>query len=121
MALPDSGVLSLDDIQTEFGGTNPISMSEYYRGGSFVTDNNTDIPTSGEISFSDFYGGVKQFTHTITSNQEEINLATYLTSQGWTSGSPIILTIDSGVYIWSDDTSVPALTIPSSLNEQIIP
>jgi len=62
MALPASGVLSLDDIQTEFGGTNPIGMSEYYRGGSFVTDNNTSVPTSGEISVSDFYSTVKAKT-----------------------------------------------------------
>ena len=61
MALPASGVLALDDIQTEFGGTNPIGMSEYYRGGSFVTDNNTSVPTSGEISVSDFYSTVKAY------------------------------------------------------------
>ena len=116
MALQSSGAISLNDIQTEFGGTNPISISEYYRGGAFVTGNNTGVPTSGEIALSDFYGAAQLFTHTITSNQEEINLATYLTAQGWTSGSPIVLTINSGVYIWSDNTSVAALTIPSSLN-----
>lgn len=116
MALPSSGVLSLDDIQTEFGGTNPISMSEYYRGGSFVTDNNTDVPTSGEISFSDFYGGVREFSHTISSNQEEIDLSTYLTAQGWNGTDVVNVTIASGVYIWSDDTSVGGLTIPSSMN-----
>jgi hypothetical protein len=58
MALPSSGVLTLDDIQTEFGGTNPISLSEYYRGGGLVPDSalNAAIPTSGAISVSDFYG-----------------------------------------------------------------
>ena len=35
MAIPSTNT-SLDGIQTEFGGTNPISLSEYYSGGSFV-------------------------------------------------------------------------------------
>ncbi len=58
MALPSSGVLTLNDIQTEFGGTNPIDLSDYYRGGGLVPDTagNAGIPTSGAISVSDFYG-----------------------------------------------------------------
>lgn len=58
MALPSSGVLTLNDIQTEFGGTNPIDLSEYYRGGGLVPDTalNAGIPTSGVISVTDFYG-----------------------------------------------------------------
>ena len=58
MALPSSGVLTLNDIQTEFGGTNPIDLSDYYRGGGLVPDSslNAAIPTSGVISVSDFYG-----------------------------------------------------------------
>ena len=58
MALPSSGTISLNDIQTEFGGTNPISISEYYRGGSFMTDNNSNVPTSGTIDLADFHGSV---------------------------------------------------------------
>lgn len=59
MALPTSGQLSLNDIQTEFGGTSPIEIIEYYRGGTYVPDTaaNSDIPISGEISIEDFYGG----------------------------------------------------------------
>jgi len=58
MALPSSGVLTLNDIQTEFGGTNPIDLSEYYRGGGLVPNTalNAGIPTSGVISVTDFYG-----------------------------------------------------------------
>ena len=111
MALPDSGVLSLDDIQTEFGGTNPISMSEYYRGGSFVTDNNTSVPTSGEISFSDFYGGVNQFTLTISSNTENADVRSLAVTAGWNESSPLIANINSNVYCWSDSTSSAGLII----------
>lgn len=35
MAVPSTNT-SLEDIQTEFGGSNPISISEYYLGGSNV-------------------------------------------------------------------------------------
>lgn len=60
MALPPSGPLSLADIQTEFGGSNPISLSEYYAGGAYVpagtSGTNGPVPTSGTISISNFYG-----------------------------------------------------------------
>ena len=60
MALPTSGTLTLADIQTEFGGSNPIGLSEYYAGGSYVpagtSGTNGAVPSSGTISISDFYG-----------------------------------------------------------------
>ena len=58
MTLPNSGALALSQIQSEFGGSNPISLSEYYRGGSLVPShgNTTGIPSSGQISISQFYG-----------------------------------------------------------------
>jgi len=59
MVLQTSGAISLNDIQTEFGGSNPININEYYRGGANVPDTaaNSGIPTSGTISLDDFYGG----------------------------------------------------------------
>jgi hypothetical protein len=60
MTLPTSGPLSLSDIQTEFGGSNPISLNEYYAGGTYVpagtTGTNGAVPSSGAISISNFYG-----------------------------------------------------------------
>lgn len=57
-ALQSSGAITLAQIQTEFGGSNPISMSEYYRGGSYVPSHSgtTGIPGSGQISMNQFYG-----------------------------------------------------------------
>ena len=49
MTMQTSGAISLSQIQTEFGGTNPISLSEYYGA-------DDGVPTSNAISFSDFYG-----------------------------------------------------------------
>ena len=41
MTLPASGTLSFSQIQTEFTGVNPISLSEYYKSG-----NNGYVPTT---------------------------------------------------------------------------
>ena len=67
MALQSDGAITLAQIAAEFGGSTPHSLSEYYRNGSFVTSNNTNVPTSGTIDFADFYGAVKQITVTIRS------------------------------------------------------
>jgi hypothetical protein len=60
MTLQTSGAITLAQIQTEFGGANPISMSEYYAGGAYVpagtSGTNGAVPSSGQISFSQFYG-----------------------------------------------------------------
>ena len=57
MALPDSGQISVSQLRTNFGGTAPDGLSEYYRGGGNVDDNasNSSVPQSGEVSLSDFY------------------------------------------------------------------
>ncbi|MBY6105027.1 hypothetical protein KUW19_00860 [Ferrimonas balearica] len=50
MALPESpNPISLSQIQTEFGGSNPIGLTEYYGKAS-------GIPASGTISMSQFHG-----------------------------------------------------------------
>jgi hypothetical protein len=53
MALQTSGSISLEDIESEFGGGNPISIGDYYRGGSYVPASITTStvlrePSSGE-------------------------------------------------------------------------
>jgi len=68
MTLPTSGQIKASDIANEFGysqgSTNGIKLGDY-RGQDFTNPNNTsvriptseDVPTSGPIKFSDFYGG----------------------------------------------------------------
>lgn len=116
MAIQDSGTIKFSEIQTEFGGSNPISISEYYRDGNPVPIHETDIPSSGEIDISDFYGTGSGYDYTIDSNQKQLNLATWLTSEGWNGTDEVSVLVDDQIYIWSDSTSVAALTIPSSLN-----
>lgn len=59
MALQSSGTITLNDIAGEFGGSQPHAINEYYRAGGNVPDSatNSSIPTSGTITFSNFYGG----------------------------------------------------------------
>ena len=73
MALTSSGPLNLSGIQTEFGGSNPISLSEYYSGGGYVPPGaygiNGLLPTSGAISLNKFYGSqVAMAQAQVTSN-----------------------------------------------------
>lgn len=56
MTLQSSGAISLQDIEDEFGGAGSISLSEYYSGGSKVGSWVSGVPSSGAISFDDFYG-----------------------------------------------------------------
>ena len=61
MPLASSGTISLSQVQTEFGGTNPISMSEYYTNAvSGFTSGITGLPSSGTtVSLSVFRGKAK--------------------------------------------------------------
>ena len=59
MALPSSGAISLSEIASQYGGTAPHSLKDYYRNGTEGvpdTASTQSIPTSGEIGIKDFYG-----------------------------------------------------------------
>lgn len=71
MPVPTSNI-SLADIQTEFGGSNPIGINEYYAGGGLVSvdvknSDDVPVPTSGAISFNNFKGAsaITSTSHTI--------------------------------------------------------
>ena len=60
MTIKSSGSLSFSEIEAEWDNSTPLSLSEFYAGGSTVYAGATDgsgnaIPSSGAISFSDFY------------------------------------------------------------------
>ena len=116
MALQSSGLIRLSQIQTEFGGSDPISLTEYYRNGSYVTSNNTSVPTTGAIDMTNFYGAIKQFTYVFSSSAQEADLNSILTTAGWNGTSPVDVTINSGVYLWSNSTATAGLTISSAFS-----
>ena len=81
MAIPSAGSsLALSAIQTEYGGSNPIGMSEYYAGGDNVPSGTAgdagNIPSSGSIAFSQFYGSQNRIpiALTISSTTQSYNI-----------------------------------------------
>jgi len=104
MAVKSSGSLSITtDIVGEFGGQAPHSLSEYYRNGANVPDAgaNSNIATSGEISFSDFYGSVAELGVTISADTTNLNLLAAIEAvYGTQSASSVYrVSIASGVTI----------------------
>ena len=70
--------LSFSEIQSELGGSNPISLSEYYKNGSIINNDIHDpngIPNSGNaISVFDFYRCARrQFAQWRGGNQSNPN------------------------------------------------
>jgi len=55
MALQASGEISLSDIQTEYGGSNPIAISEYY--------GSPGIPSSGPLELGGSFHGQSNITY----------------------------------------------------------
>jgi hypothetical protein len=108
MALQGSGSVSFSDIAAEFGDSTPHSMSEFYRNGSLVPNatQNQNIPTSGAISVSGFYGATNRIQHiiNITSNTDAgLDLLASAQAAGtYTAGiTDVYVNISSGVYVGS--------------------
>jgi len=116
MAIPSSGPLSLNDIQTEFGGTNPISLSEYYAGGGLVqsgaTGDSGPIPTSGQISIGQFYGSTARVPIVINNTATTLTANIYTLASAnptYSAGITDVVYNNSGT-LYSNSTSTGALT-----------
>jgi len=105
MALQSSGQISLNQIHIEAGGAS----------GSQVKVSDTDVKAlidanNSNTAFSDYYGASAEILLTSGGNvngqaqRQEILASTFISSGG-------TLRIPSTMWIWSDDTSVAALTI----------
>ena len=97
-----SGPLSLLDIQGEFGGAAPISISEYYAAAS-------GVPASGEISIHNFHGKSKYvpispsytsilYSVTIQPGTGGIGEDYWRTGASWTNGTGK----DGTIRLWGD-------------------
>ena len=73
------------------------------------------LGTRGAASARGFgFASGGNFVFTIASNQTNANLRTLAVSAGWNQSSPVIATISGGVYISSNSTGTPALTVSGS-------
>lgn len=114
MALQSSGAIKLSEIQTEFGGTNPVSLSEYYSGGSFVPSGTSGVPASGAVSVGDFYGASNQYSFSIASNAVSADIRALAVSDGWDEQTPLVANINSGVTLYSNSTGTGGAVVSGS-------
>lgn len=120
MPIPTTNV-SFSAIQTEFGGSNPISFSEYYRGGSNVPSNQPDagyglISTSGAISVGPFRGQTKVASRTYSA----LNGFNYYgtVSDGTTEAYINMNVTTTGIYnvTFNTGNGNPTWTSPTQIN-----
>lgn len=104
MALQASGAISLADIATEFGGSAPHSLSEYYGDGN--------APASGAIDLAnDFYGTSNRVTInlTINSHRNNYNIWNSKGSSYIAGNTDVILTINTNIRVGSGNINSFAL------------
>ncbi len=96
MTLPHSGPLTFSAIQGEYGGSNPIAVSEYYAGGANVPSGTVGdsgpIPSSGPLALSKFYGSSKNIPITagyVDINQQSSGIATSVNFNSAVGGAAI--------------------------------
>lgn len=109
MALPSSGAISLGQVNTELGVSATATRS--------LNDSTTRTlfgVASGAISLSQGYGKANQFAFTIATNQVNANLRSLALAAGWNGTSKVVATINSGVWVYSNSTGTPALTVSGS-------
>lgn len=85
-------------LQTSASPTDPLCLGEVrtYFG----------IPSTQRYCMTDYLKRPLE----IAANQKELNLRTWALANGWAGNKEVTIEIKSGVYIYSDDVNVPALT-----------
>jgi hypothetical protein len=123
MTLAASGTLSASDIRTEFvGGSGAVDMASYYRGANTNVranaGNNTatnlaaSVPTSGAISFSNFYSQAKGWRRTFSSNSSNQTGSTMF-GDDYAVDYPKYIVINAGITVYSTDPATPAISLPT--------
>ena len=123
MTITASGTIAASDLRTEFvGGSSAIDMASYYRGANTnvksnagnntATNLSAGVPTSGAISFSDFYSQAKGWKKTFSSNSTQQS-GTSIFGDDYAVDYPKFIVINAGVTVYSTSTSVAAIDIAS--------
>jgi len=121
MPIPGPGTaISMTTIATEFGGTVPHSLSEYYRGGGLVpnTPGNAAIPTSGQIAIGNFYGSANRNQVALTISANSFNYDVYANrGPTYVAGTTdVTVTVNPGVTVGSTSVPTYAMLVPSAFN-----
>jgi hypothetical protein len=116
MAIQTSGPIYFSDLQTEFGGTTPIYIGDYYRGGSLVnnfnTSNNT-IAASGSLYVDGFYRASKrrQLSVTISGTQGTYNMTPAVNGNYVAGVTDFFLTVNAGIQVYGNDVNTAAVQV----------
>ena len=122
MAIPSSGQVKFSDLRTEFiGGSGSVPAASLYRGGTNIkakagdnqaTNLAANVPTSGELQLSDFYGQAKGFRYTYNAGATDQN-ASALFGDDYDLNYPKEIVIPASVTLGTSNTSEYALEIDS--------
>jgi hypothetical protein len=119
MTMVSSGPISLGGNATSGGLNQSINIELGQSATATISLNDSNVRTllavpSGTISLNNAYGKSNVFVITISSNQTNTNLRTLAVNGGWNQDSKVIATINAGVYVSSNSTNTPGLTINGS-------
>ena len=117
MPCPSSGEIKISDLVTEFGGTAPHALSEYYRDAGLVPGNNTSVPTSGQFALTSCYSAVNEIQHTHSDGDTHVDYGTIFGSN-WASTVPKRVIVPSGVTVGG--TSTHAMNLPTGMGGTIV-
>jgi len=119
MTMVSSGPISLGGNATSGGLNQSINIELGQSATAQTSLNAANVRTllavpSGTISLSNAYGKSNVFVLTISSNQTNVNLRSLAVSSGWDQSLKVVATINGGVYVSSNSTGTPALTVNGS-------
>jgi len=100
MALQSSGTISMNDMRTEFGISGAISMSQMYRGGSYVDAGGTasaTLSTVHTVPIGSGYGGSGRYNRGDAANPNT-GAGGSVANHGYFRGG----VTPSGSYTWPD-------------------
>lgn len=116
MALNGSGPISLagstsgQSIALELGlsATGTISLN------TASVRELAGVASGAIVMPTNFYGKSNEFAFSISTDQVNANLRSLAVSAGWNQTKKVVATINGGVYVYSNSTGTPGLTINGS-------
>ena len=130
MALQASGSISASQIRNEFAGVTQVSFSDYFRHAeptdgledfseTYTSANNSGIPTSGAIKFSDFYSKYREVMFKVGSVnvRENANTSTLFDTY-W--GTNVPKRLKNNGTIGATSTANAALVVSSNISNTLV-
>lgn len=130
MALQASGSISASQIRNEFAGVTQVSFSDYFRHAeptngledfseTYTSANNSGVPTTGAIKFSDFYSKYREVMYKVGSGnvRENANTSTLFDTY-W--GTNVPKRLKNNGTIGATSTANVALTVSSNISSTLV-